>query len=388
VALVTEWLDSWRGGAETSTRQFLHHLMDAGVEVHVYTRSRPSPAPGVFVHHVSGAAMTRTRKSVNFALRVERMLAQERPDIIHTFVPIKQADVYQPRGGSVPETAERNIALRRTPTARRLKRYANRLNLKQRYMARMERKMLEGPAEPVVAAISKYVAAQFERHYQLTRERIRLIYNGVDQDQTQPKHWELDRKALRAEFGIADEELLVLEVAHNFRLKGVQHWLEALRALQGRGKSNVRSLVLGRGDSPKWHARAKAMGLNGALEFVGPSERMKHFYHAADVLVHPTYYDPCSRVVLEAMACGLPCITTRWDGASEIITEGQSGFVLDEPDHVAILADKVTRLSDAQFRGKIGAAARKAVAPFSMAHHAAQMLSLYEELANSKKEFA
>jgi len=388
VALVTEWLDTWRGGAETSTRQFLHHLMDAGVEVHVYTRSRPSPAPGVFVHHISGAAMTRTRKSVNFALRVERMLAQERSNIIHTFVPLRRADVYQPRGGSVPETVERNIALRRSPTARRLKRYANRFNLKQRYTARMERKMLEGPGRPVVAAISRYVAAQFERHYRLPTERIRLIYNGVDQDHTQPKHWELERKALRGEFGIADDEVLVLEVAHNFRLKGVQHWLEALKTLQGGGQSKVRSLVIGRGDSPRWHTRAKTLGLNGALEFVGPSERMKQFYHAADVLVHPTYYDPCSRVVLEAMACGLPCITTRWDGASEIITEGQSGFVLDEPDQVGLLAEQVARLCDTQLRWKIGAEARKAVAPFSMAHHAAQMLSLYEELSHSKRDSA
>ena len=67
VALVVEWLDSWRGGAETSTLQFLHHLMDRGVEVHVFTRSRPSPAPGLHVHTVSGVDVTITgTSSINF----------------------------------------------------------------------------------------------------------------------------------------------------------------------------------------------------------------------------------------------------------------------------------------------------------------------------------
>jgi UDP-glucose:(heptosyl)LPS alpha-1,3-glucosyltransferase len=385
VALVTEWLDAWRGGAETSTRQFMHHLMDAGVELHVYTRSRPSPVPGLFVHSVSGAAMSRTRKSVNFALRVDRMLGEEAFDIVHTFVPIRRADVYQPRGGCVPEMVERNIALRSTSAARRLKRYTSRLNLKQRYMARMERAMLYGPSHPTVAAISRYVASQIERHYHLPSDRIRLIFNGVDQDQSQSRHGELERAALRNEFGIRGDEILVLEVAHNFRLKGVHRWMQALELLRKQGHKNIRSLVVGRGDSPRWHHRSRKMGLDGALEFLGPSDRVRQFYHAADVLVHPTYYDPCSRVVLEAMASGLPCITTRWDGASEIITNEASGFVLDKPDDVEGLAEKMASLRDPDLRKRMGAAARQAVEPYSMLRHASEMLKLYEELSHSRK---
>ena len=275
--------------------------------------------------------------------------------------------------------------MRSTAAARRLKRYANRLNLKQRYMARMERAMLKGPSQPTVAAISKYVARQFERHYELPGDRIRLIYNGVDQDQMQPRNWELERAELREEFGIRANEILVLEVAHNFRLKGVQHWLQAMELLRKQGHNNIRSLVIGRGDSPRWHHRARKMGLAGDLEFLGPSERVRQFYHAADVLVHPTYYDPCSRVVLEAMVSGLPCITTRWDGASEIITNGVSGFVLDEPDDVKGLAERVATLRDPELRRRMGTAARKAVEPYSMSRHAAEMLKLYEELSHSRK---
>lgn len=388
VALVTEWLDSWRGGAETSTRQFMHHLMDAGVELHVYTRSRPSPVPGLFIHSIAGAAMSRTRKSVNFAMRVDRMLASESYDLVHTFVPIRRAQVYQPRGGSVPETVERNIALRKSAAARKLKRCANRFNLKQRYMARAERAMIEGPGRPVVAAISRYVERQFQEHYGLGSDRIRMIFNGVDQDPASGQQRNAEREALRREFGISDDELLVIEVAHNFRLKGVQHWLDALAQLRARGFKAVRSLVIGRGDSARWHQRSRKLGLDGVLEFVGPTERMGQFCRAADVLVHPTYYDPCSRVVLEGMACGLPCVTTRWDGAGEIIEDGGNGFVIDEPYNIDKLCEVVVRLGDSRLRAQVGAAGREAVAPFSMARHAQEMLQLYEELAGAGRVHA
>jgi UDP-glucose:(heptosyl)LPS alpha-1,3-glucosyltransferase len=384
VALVTEWLDSWRGGAETSTRQFMHHLMDAGVELHVYTRSRPSPVPGLFVHSIPGAAMSRMRKSLNFGLRADRLIREENFDLVHTFVPIRHAHVYQPRGGSVPETIERNVALRRHAAARRLKRCVNRFNFKQRYMARMERTMLEGPQRPTVVAISRYVARQYEQHYRMAPDRIRLIYNGVDQDALRSHQKEQERATLRREFNIGGQDLLVLEVAHNFRLKGVQHWMQALARLRDRGVHNLRSLVVGRGDAPRWHHRAHKLGLNGSLEFVGPSERVRQFYHAADMLVHPTYYDPCSRVVLEAMSTGLPCVTSRWDGAAEIIKDGESGFVIDEPDDVPGMIDRVARLFDAGRRVRMGEAARQAVQPFSMARHAAEMLQLYEEIARTR----
>jgi UDP-glucose:(heptosyl)LPS alpha-1,3-glucosyltransferase len=195
----------------------------------------------------------------------------------------------------------------------------------------------------------------------------------------------LERAAIREEFGVKADDILVLEVAHNFRLKGVNHWLQTVKRLHEQGHANIRSLVIGRGDTPRWHHRAKKMGLDGALEFLGPSERVRQFYHAADMLVHPTYYDPCSRVVLEAMASGLSCITTRWDGASEIIADGVSGYVLGEPGDVQGLGQKVLELCDPKRRRPMGVAAREAVRPFSMARHAEEMLKLYEELSRSRK---
>ena len=381
VALVVEWLDAWRGGAETSTLQFLNHLVDRGVEVHVFTRSRPSPRPGLNVHTVSGASMSRTRKSITFARRVERRLAEARFDVVHAISPCRAAIVYQPRGGTVAESIERNLALLATSGARNLKRYANRFNLKQRYLLRMERSLLGAGEGPLVVAISGYVEDQLRRHYDLSAERIRRIYNAVEPDETPKDERAEDRRRIRREYGIGERDLLVIQVAHNFRLKGVRRWMEAHSTLLGRGVGNVRTLIIGRGESERWHRLCAKLGLGRHLAFTGPTDRVRAFLHAADTLVHPTYYDPCSRVVLEGMVAGLPCVTTRWDGAAEMIRQGENGFILSDPGEVERLAEIVLMLRDGGVRKPIGEAASAVSEAVSMARHAAQMEGLYEKLA-------
>ena len=383
IALVVEWLDAWRGGAERSTLQFLHHLMGTGVDLHVFTRSRPSPTPGLAVHTISGASMSRTRQSVTFARRVERMLQADAFDVVHAISPCRGADIYQPRGGTVAETIERNLALRKAPTARSVKRYANRFNFKQRYLLAMERALLRDPRGPTIVAISDYVVDQLKRHYAVPDDRIRMIYNGVDVDPATAKERNHDRRAIRREYDVAYRDCLVLLIAHNFRLKGIQRWMEAQAALLKRGITDVRSIVLGKGDSERWHRLAARLGIQDHLAFAGPSDRVPAFHHAADVLVHPTYYDPCSRVVIEAMVAGLPCVTTRWDGASEMIEDGRNGYTIDDPWNVAALVDRIDRLRDAPHRQALGYAARAIAERVSMARHARDMLALYKKSARA-----
>jgi UDP-glucose:(heptosyl)LPS alpha-1,3-glucosyltransferase len=114
--------------------------------------------------------------------------------------------------------------------------------------------------------------------------------------------------------------------------------------------------------------------------FVGATERISPYHHAADVLVHPSFYDPCSRVVLEGLVAGLPCITTRFDGASEVIEDGVNGFVIDDPRAVDALAERVRRLADPELRARVGRRAAELSERVSMRRHAEQMLAVYGEL--------
>jgi UDP-glucose:(heptosyl)LPS alpha-1,3-glucosyltransferase len=381
VALVAEWLDPWRGGAETSTQQFLHRLMDRGVDLHLFTRSRLSPTPGLHVHCLNGAAMSRRRQSAAFLRRVECEVSAEQFDIIHAISPCRFATFYQPRGGTVAETIERNIAMRTSATARRVKRLAIRWNRRQQYLLRLERSLFEDPDGPIVIALSDYVVAQLKGRYSLPDSRIRKVFNGVDVPPASPRQRDEDRLEIRRSYRVPEDAFVVLTVAHNFRLKGVHRWMQALAMLRSHGRSNIRALVIGRGETAAWHRLADRLRLGDSLTFVGQTDRVEKFYHAGDVLVHPTYYDPCSRVVLEALARGLPCVTTQWDGAAELIADGQNGFVLDDPADVRQLARVVESLRDPIRRAQMGRAAAAAATDATMARHTDQMLALYADVA-------
>ena len=384
VALVTEWIDAWRGGAETSTGQFMRHLLQHDVELTVFTRSRPSPTPDVQVRTISVTTPARSQRARQFARRAAAAVRQERFDVVHAVSPCLAADVYEPRGGTVAETVLRNLAVRPPGMWREFKRAANRLNLKQRLMLKLERQLLGGPQRPMLIALSDYVVRQLRTHYDYPTGRIRKIFNGVDPDRANADARRRDRADIRGLYGVREDDYLAIVVAHNFKLKGLGRWLEALRRLTEGTDLPLRSLVIGKDTSMVWERTVARQRLSDRVHFTGPTNRVGAFLHAADVLVHPTYYDPCSRVVLEGLAAGLPVITTRHDGASEVIENGVNGFVVDEVGCIDAVADCVMRLADPQLRARMGAEALRVTDRVSMARHTEGVVQVYREMIEGR----
>ncbi|UCG17175.1 MAG: glycosyltransferase family 4 protein [Phycisphaerales bacterium] len=383
VALIVEWLDPWRGGAETSTCQFLRHILDLGVELEIYTRSRSASAPGMAIHTVRSPSPSRLRSSRLFPTRAAAAVRNCNCDLVHSIVPSPCADIYQPRGGTVAETVERNLALRQSSAARCLKHLANRLSAKQRSRLRLERTLLERTPRPVVVAVSDYVERQLIRHYGFPPSHIRKVFNGVDPDTADAEQRSADRADIRKLHNIGDGETLAIMVAHNFKLKGVRRWIDALTDIDRHNRRALRSLIIGKENPVHWQRLTARLGLGHRVQFAGPTRRVQAYYHAADFLVHPTYYDPCSRVVLESMASRLPCITTRFDGASEVIEDGVNGFVVDSPDDVGAIVDRAVALTDPEVRRRLADSVGRCLDRITMRRHAEAMLRLYEDVLNN-----
>jgi UDP-glucose:(heptosyl)LPS alpha-1,3-glucosyltransferase len=102
--------------------------------------------------------------------------------------------------------------------------------------------------------------------------------------------------------------------------------MEALTRIKIMDHPHIRLLILGRNQKHPYLRLAKKIGILEETVFVGTTEEPEKHYSAVDLLVHPTFYDACSLTVLEALASGLPVITTASNGASWIITQGQEGF--------------------------------------------------------------
>ena len=108
------------------------------------------------------------------------------------------------------------------------------------------------------------------------------------------------------------------------------------------------------------------------------------FYGAADIFVLPSYYDPFGNVCLEAMACGLPVIATRQTGASELISQGRSGFVMEHPESTRSLSNWLDVLQDRELRRSMGALAQEQVASLTIERNVQNTILAYERVIEDK----
>jgi UDP-glucose:(heptosyl)LPS alpha-1,3-glucosyltransferase len=169
-----------------------------------------------------------------------------------------------------------------------------------------------------VLAVSQFVARQVTRTVSLPQARLHVLHNGVDTERFSPERTAALRGPERTRLGLAPEDVAFLLVAHNLKLKGFDLLRQVFSAGAARNPS-ARLVLLGRRDPG---CRAPW------FRYAGSSPRPETAYAAADVLLHPTYYDACANVVLEALACGLPVVSSDRNGSAEVMTDGQEGFVL------------------------------------------------------------
>ena len=374
VAIVQEEVDLRRGGAETSTVEMARQLAALGVDVTVICRAEsatPFVDQNVTFLPVAVRSGSRALRTYRFVQAASRLCRAERFDIVHAITPCPAANVYQPRGGTFAETVARSTALH-AAWLRPVKRLGRLFNFRQRFLGRVERLLLTKYAGRMhVAALSEYVRRQVLA-LGFPPERVQVVFNGVDPPTGAPA----DRAAVRREQGLTLATPVVLFVAHNFKLKGLRELLRAAAA----ARSEWTVVVVGRDDPQPYQRLARRLGIDGRVRFVGTTTPIEVWYSVADALAHPTWYDPCSRVVLEALVRGLPVVTTRYNGAAEVMQERTHGVVIAAPNDIAALASGLAAALQPALRGACQADAPRMRAQLSMARHARELLSLYERV--------
>lgn len=385
VALVHETAAPSLGGAETSTLEMAAALVRCGHDVTLVTRGAEGDADdetlenGVQVHRVIVSAGTRVGRAVGFVRGVDMYCLGEGFEIIHAVTPCFSAHVYQPRGGTYPETIRRNLALEPTVLHRAIKWLDRRLNRRQRFLTQLEHDVLTDAHPPFVACLSEYVSRQVASDYGVSDERRVVIYNGVEPRVLPADEKAAARQRVRAAYGIADDAPLVLFVAHNPKLKGLRELINAWpQVLAAATNERPQMLIVGRGKQRGLRVTSEIADM---LHFAEPVAEMETLYAAADVLAHPTWYDPFSRVVLEAVGSGVPAVTTRWNGAAEVLEEGVHGMVIDDPSDAQALATAIVVCVSDTLRQKCSAAAKAFRERYSMDQHAKGLTALYERVS-------
>jgi UDP-glucose:(heptosyl)LPS alpha-1,3-glucosyltransferase len=388
VAIIIERVDVSLGGAERSIAELSCALEALGLDVTILAAQGDSDSDKVQIL-CNGRLCKRTAYAV-FEQTLRHHLSHNRYDIIHSALPFSFAHVYQPRGGSYVETVIRSAASYENVWVTMLKRMTAWTNRRRQALVHAEAALCRAPDGPILAALSQYVVDQFQKHHQLKAQRIALIPNGVNTRRPVDQEAAKKLKAqINTELKLKDsqEAILFLFAAHNFRLKGLGPLLRAMaKVRQGKAECPCYLLIAGRGDTATYAHLAQSLGLAGRTMFIGAIDHIPNALSFVDVAVLPTFYDPASRFILEALAHNTPVITTRFNGAADLFIDRRHGRIIDSPTDISALSETLIHMSCPDTLTQMTTAINqdKLVVEVSINRAAGELIDLYKSILPRK----
>ncbi len=239
-------------------------------------------------------------------------------------------------------------------------------------------------ARTSLVAVSKKTARDVEQRSRGARPP-QVIYCGIDSAKFNTRRRQQMRAFARAEMGIADTDFAILLVGNDWKLKGLPYLLEAVGRLQN---PRLRVLVAGQDTVAPYQEVIRRLGITEQVTFLPVRSDVEFYYAAADVYAGPSIEDSFALPPAEAMACGLPAITTRMAGVSEIITQGEDGLILEDPSDIQTLSEWLQRLStDTDWRNHMGEAASATAARYTWARNASEMREVIDRAIAEKSRF-
>ncbi len=341
------------GGAEWDCHELSRQLAARGHEVHLVVGECRVPVPAdITVHRVPVVRVGQTAKLVSFAALAPSVWRRVDADVVIGFGRTVGQDLFRASGGCHRQYLARVAAERGGWT-----RLRQQLSPYHRALLAIERRQYAPGGCGTILAVSELSRREILTTYPTVRaDDVAVLHYGVDVASFHPERRARDGAAVRRELGLPLEQPIVLLVGSGFRRKGVDTLLEVWRRQPPAGAALV---VVG--DDEHLAARRRATrGLAGPVIFTGPRRDVERFYAAADLFALPSLYEGCPVAILEALASGVPVVTSRATGAPELLTGVLAELLVDDPrDGVAVAERLAWGLAPAR-RTALAAAARAA----------------------------
>jgi UDP-glucose:(heptosyl)LPS alpha-1,3-glucosyltransferase len=371
--VVGELRDAKRVGSERRYTELIRGLRERGDEIHLFAhRWDDGAARGLHCHAVAAPGSPSIRP-LSFALGALMAVRRwrDRLDLVHSHTKSLGDDLVSP-GGSAHRAYLATLRL----GDRGLRGRARSWHPFHRTTLLVEALQLRAARRIVVN--SEWSRRQLAVAYPQAAPRVEVVYNGVDASHFAPAVTASLRKPTRDELGLGEGEVVFLFVGAGDRRKGLH---ELLAAFRGLAAPAARLVVVGHRD-PKETARVDARldetGL-GSRVIVRPfTADPRPYYAAADAFVLPTWFDPFSNATLEALACGVPVVTTSSNGLAELLTPGREGTIVGAGD-VDGLRAALAQMLDAD-RSSMSEAARALAERMTWARHVDAMSAIYDRL--------
>jgi UDP-glucose:(heptosyl)LPS alpha-1,3-glucosyltransferase len=357
IALVILHADPSRGGAERYTADLAGALARRGHQAAIISTASLNPT-----------GFTRSARYACFLDQLDLHLASNAYDVVHAMLPVRRCDVYHPHAGLAVAAAERMSGFKRLTNPRRV-RFSN-----------VEQELLRSPNPPAVLCLSQLVKRDVQQHYpNLPPEKLPTLFNAVDLERFQPGPRD---DVIRRQLKLPADAVMALIVANDFARKGLAEAIQAT-GLVNADDPRLVLVVLGKQDVTLY--RRLAERARAKVVFAGQAADPRPYYRAADFFVLPTKHDPCSLVVLESLAMGLPVISTVQNGATEVMADNLHGFVLPDPKRTIDFAAAMRQLMEPAARQRMSAACVELRPKLSYEHHLDTLEAVYAARLAAKK---
>jgi UDP-glucose:(heptosyl)LPS alpha-1,3-glucosyltransferase len=323
---------SQTGGAEAYLKRLARGVIEAGHDVRLVATSDWPEEAWPF----GPITRLRDRAPIGFADEVEQIRPTLGCDVLFSLERVWRCDVFRAGDG-----VHRAWLERRSKFELPLKQFVRSISQKHRDLLRLEQSLFADRKAGRVIAASQMVKDEIVDLYRYPADKIDIIRNGVPLDKFRfdPELREKSRENLNLE----PDQIALLFAGSGWERKGLLFAIEAMALCNDR---KMRLLVAGHGNQKLYKTRRLRFWREDPIRFLGEVADLARVYAAADVFILPTIYDPFSNACLEALACGLPVITTRANGLSEIIEDSVNGSIIDRASDLVSLRDAIRFWSD------------------------------------------
>ncbi len=366
----------FHGGSESFSNSFIKALSEEGHEVHIYAIKWEilENLKNIYFHRIPCISFNSFLRDLTFAISSLFLLKRERAyyDIIQSHDKTLFQDIYRAGDGCHIEWLKQRWKIKGI-----LGKLSILLNPYHWLILILERKIFNGHRFKKIIAISEFVKKNILDNYNVDEKDIEVIYNAVDLQRFNPANKNIYRKEIRNKYSIPEDKFVILFVGSGFERKGLNYLLRALDLVT----DPLTLLIVGKG----LKIQSKDFNNKHQILFCGAQREIFKYYAASDIFVFPALYEPFGNVHLEALASGLPVITTKLTGAAEVIKNDIHGYVIPTPEEYSLIAEKINFfVRNPEKREMMSLNARKLAEDFSFEIHLGKIFNLYKGIMKDK----
>ena len=366
------------GGTEIDLFHLTELLASFGHDITIYCQQvRVTPAPGVSIKKIPTLGPGRLIQMLSLAWLGPKMAYGGSHHIIIGFTRVLKQDLVRCGGGTHKLFVEK---IKKAESG--FKRLLRNISPYHNALIAVEKRQFQLGCRKVLA-ISEVVKHEVVSVYNVPESRVEVIYDGIDTELFSPEKRDKYSREIRDQFSIPHDAFVVLFLGSGYKRKNLSTLLESLSHI---ANENIYCLVVGGDKHPEaYAAQARSLGIENRVVFAGIQREAEKFYGAADIFVIPSLQEAFGNVVLEAMASGMPAVTTSLSGASEVMKGDLKNFILKDPFDSHGLAKIIEKLTDNALNEKLSKEAREIARSYTLEANARAIEGLCKKVIKEKQ---